>query len=99
MACLCGGVRRLDAYEAKVCFKLYRQRCFGRGHKRIDTVTSGFPSHELDQVKEAIARLVKDGILIEHPTKHGKAVHIDAAKRLDVWKALRKLPDYGWLPK
>lgn len=72
---------------------------FGKGHKLIDTVTSGFPSHELDQVKEAIDRLIKDGILLDHPTKHGKAVHIDANLRIEVWEALRKLPAYGWLPK
>lgn len=92
-------MRRLDKYEAKVCFKLYRQGCFGAGHKLIDTVTTGFPSHELDKVKDAIQALIKDGILVRHPTKHGEAVHIDAKKRLELYEALRAMPDYKWLPK
>ncbi len=92
-------MRRLDKYEAKVCFKLYRQGCFGAGHKLIDTVTSGFPSHELDKVKDAIRALIKDGILVRHPTKHGEAVNIDSKKRLELYETLRAIPDYKWLPK
>jgi len=49
--CPVAAVRELDPYEAKVCFKLFRQGCFGKGHKLTATVTSGFPSHELDGVK------------------------------------------------
>lgn len=91
-------MRRLDKHEAKVCFKLYRQGCFGKGHKRIDTVTSGFPSHELDKVKAAIARLIKDAILVEHPTKHGAAIHINAKLAGELYDALKAMP-YAWLPK
>jgi hypothetical protein len=65
----------------------------------VDTITSGFPSHELDQVKGAIDRLVRDGILVQHPTKHGRAVCIDAKKRLDVYDALRSMRAFSWLPK
>ncbi len=92
-------MRKLDKYEAKVCFKLYRQGCFGAGHKLIDTVTSGFPSHELDKVKDAVHTLIKDGILVRHPTKHGEAVHIDTKKRLELYEILRAMPHYRWLPK
>lgn len=94
-----GRVRKLDKHEAKVCFKLYRQACFGKGHKLIDTVTSGFPSHELNKVSAAIEQLVRDGILVAHPTKHGKAVAINVNLRLQVYDALRGMPDYAWLPK
>ncbi len=92
-------MRKLDKYEAKVCFKLYRAGCFGKGHKLIDTVTSGFPSHELDQVREAILKLVRDGILVEHPTKNGKAVNIDSSLSADLYNALKAMPEYQWLPK
>lgn len=91
------NVRKLDKFEAKVCFKLYRQGCFGKGHKLIDTMTSGFPSHELDRVKDAIAKLVKHGILVEHPTKHGSAVHINSKLSGEMYDALRV--HFPWLSK
>ncbi|MFO1535130.1 MAG: hypothetical protein ABR586_05650 [Thermoplasmatota archaeon] len=92
-------MRKLDKHEAKVCFKLYRQGCFGKGHKLVDTVTSGFPSHELDLVASAINRLIKDGILVAHPTKHGQAVAINVHLRLELYAVLRTMLDYAWLPK
>lgn len=92
-------MRALDRFEAKVCFKLYRAGCFGKGHKLIATMASGFSSHELDQVKAAILRLVRDGILMQHPTKHGPAVHIAAGLAAELYDALRAMDDYGWLPR
>ena len=92
-------MRALDQHEAKVCFKLYRQGCFGKGHKLIDTVTSGFPSHELGAVKDAIDQLISDNILVEHPTKHGKAVHINIDRKNEVFDALREHDDYKWLSR
>jgi hypothetical protein len=92
------AVRELDPYEAKVCFKLFRQGCFGKGHKLTATVTSGFPSHELDGVKAAIERLLRDGILVAHPTKHGKAVHLNGRLRHEIRDALKARPEFRWLP-
>lgn len=60
---------------------------------------SGFPSHELGAVGEAVHRLIADNILVEHPTKHGAAVHINLDCKVDVYEALRKMPDYQWLPR
>jgi len=92
-------MRKLDRFEAKVCFKLYRSQCFGKGHKLVDTVTSGFPSHELDKVAAAIEQLIRDNILVAHPTKHGRAVAINVNLRLELYDAIRAMPDYRWLPK
>lgn len=92
-------MRALDDHEAKVCFKLYRAGCFGKGHKLVDTVTSGFPSHELAKVAAAVDRLVRDGILVAHPTKHGRAVNIHPRLSNDVYEALRSMPAYAWLPR
>lgn len=87
------------ATEAKVCFKLYRNRCFGAGHMLVDNVVSGFPSHELDEAREAVERLIRDGILRPHPTKHGRAVNIQASLRLHVRERIREHPKFAWLPE
>lgn len=92
-------VRDLSSAEARVCFKLHRNRCFGKGHMLVDNVVRGFPSHETNAVKKAVLALIRDGILVEHPTRHGTAIHIAAGQRLRLWAALRRTPDFAWLPK
>lgn len=44
-------------------------------------------------------RLVRDGILVSHPTKHGKAVHINPKLSGAIYEALKAMPAYKWLPK
>lgn len=92
-------MRALTDHEAKVCFKLYRRGCFGAGHKLIDTVASGFPSQESGDVKAAITQLIVDNILIEHPTAHGKAVHINPDRKNDIYADLSKRKEYAWLKR
>lgn len=92
-------VRRLSRHEAAICFKLYRNRCFGKGHMLVDNVVRGFPSHEVGRVRDAIGDLVRDAILVRKPSRHGEAVFIDPSLRLEVYERIREHPDYAWLPK
>ncbi len=92
-------MRELSHNEAKVCYKLYRNGCFGGHWLQIDTAASGFPSHELDTAKEAIDELIRDGILIEKPAKHGNGVFINPKLRQEVYERVRAHEDFAWLPK
>jgi hypothetical protein len=92
-------VRALDQYEAKICFKLYRQGCFGSHWLLKDTAASGFPSHELDEVKEAIDDLVRDGILNLKATQYGEGVYINPQLKGEVYQRVTEHPDFQWLPK
>lgn len=92
-------MRGLTLQEAKLCWKLYRQRCFGAGHMLEDNVLRGFPTHEVGAAKSALAKLIRDGILVPKSTTHGRAVYIDAALRLEVHARIREHPDFAWLPK
>jgi hypothetical protein len=92
-------VRELDDYEAKICFKLYRQGCLGSHWLLKDTAASGFPSHELDEVKDAIDRLVRDDILGLKQTQHGEGVFINPSRKEEVYERVTEHSDFQWLPK
>jgi len=48
----------------------------------IDNLVRGFPSHLKGNLKKAISGLIRKGLLVEKPTRHGAAVHINF-KRLN----------------
>ncbi|PSG97424.1 hypothetical protein BRD56_05760 [Thermoplasmatales archaeon SW_10_69_26] len=92
-------MRELTRAEAKVCFKLYREGCFGSHWLLKDTAASGFPSHELDAAKAAIDELVRDGILREKPTQHGEGVFINPKIKNELYERIREHDGFEWLPK
>jgi hypothetical protein len=93
------AVRQPSPLEARLCFKLYRAGCFGKGHKLVSTVLQGVPTHARGEAGDALERLARDGVLVKHPTKHGVSVYIGAKYRLDVWERLREHKEFAWLPK
>ena len=86
---------KLDGFESKLLYKLYRNRCFGKGHMLESNLLSGFPKHTTGEAKAALKALKRSGIVLTYPTKHGFSVYIEAGKRLDVFQALKR--DYPWL--
>lgn len=92
-------MRTLNPHEAKICYNLYREGCFGSHWLLKDTVVSGFPSHELGEVKQAVDQLVRDGILGLKQSQHGEGVFINKELRYDVWERIREHDDFAWLPK
>lgn len=93
------AVRELTALEARLCAKLYRARCFGKGHKLISTILQSVPTHAQGEAGDALEELVRDGLVVKHPTKDGMSVFINPKYRLDVWERLREHKDFAWLPK
>lgn len=65
----------------------------------VDNVLRGLPSQDAEAGKAALQSLLRDGILVEHPTKHGKSVFIDAGLRLDLYERIREHKKFSWLPK
>lgn len=91
-------VRRLVFAEAKICFILYRNRCFGKGHMLIDNVVGGFPTHEKGDAEDAVRQLLREGILRRKSSVHGPAVFIDASIREHIRERTREHAKFAWLP-
>jgi hypothetical protein len=76
--------------ELSIFYKLWRNRCFGKGHILIDNVVDGFPTNIQKQMGQSVNNLIRKGYLGRKPTKHGQAVYINLSYRNQIEKELKK---------
>ncbi len=84
----------IKSIKLDILYKLWRNRCFGRGHMLIDNVLRGFPRDKINEFRDALDELVKDGILIIKKTRHGDAVFINPIKRVLIRDLLKEYYDF-----
>jgi len=84
----------IKSIKLDILYKLWRNRCFGRGHMLIDNVLRGFPRDKINEFRDALDELVKDGILIIKKTRHGDAVFINPRKRVLIRELLKEYYDF-----
>ncbi len=84
----------IDPIKVDILYKLWRNRCFGKGHMLIDNVLRGFPRNKINEFRDALDELIKDGILIIKKTGHGDAVFIDPRKRVLIRDLLKEYYDF-----
>lgn len=63
----------------------------------VDNVVKGFPSHETDKVKAAVENLIRDGVLVPHPTKHGASVFLNRSIQGPLGDRIREHKAFAWL--
>lgn len=76
--------------QVDLLFKLWRNRCFGKGHMLIDNLVRGFPSPIKGQIQGELDELIKKNIVIKKPSKHGQAVYINYDYKDKIISALKK---------
>ena len=76
--------RQLD-----LLFKLWRKKCFGKGHMLIDNLVGGFGKQKKGQMRDEVEELLRKNILILKPTTHGHSVYINLDYRKIIEKALK----------
>ncbi|MBU1941286.1 MAG: hypothetical protein KKC68_05880 [Candidatus Thermoplasmatota archaeon] len=76
--------------QVDILFKLWRNRCFGKGHMLIDNLLGGFPSHIKDHIQEELNDLIKKNFVIKKPSKHGKAVFINYEYKDKIADSIKK---------
>ena len=55
----------LEDFEIAVLKVMHSRKIYGKNHKRMETILkSGFPKHEIKNVKKAIESLLKKGFII-----------------------------------
>ena len=60
-----------------ILYKLWRNRCFGKGHMLIDNVVDGFPTGIQNQISDSIKNLIRKGYLVRKSTRHCQALYIN----------------------
>lgn len=82
-------MEKFTDHELDIMYKLWRNRCFGKGHMLMDNLTDGFPTNVQDKMAQSIKELIRNGFLIKKSTKHGYAVFINLGFRKQIEKELK----------
>jgi hypothetical protein len=51
--------------------KMYRNRIIGARHISLEDLRTGCPSHERGNIEKALKKLVKENLIMQHPTSYG----------------------------
>jgi hypothetical protein len=74
-----------------ILFKLWRNRCFRRNATlQVDNVVKGAPSHLIGKMREEIDDLIRNGVVIKIPHRHGDKVFINPEYKFVIEQALKK---------
>jgi hypothetical protein len=76
--------------ELGILYKLWRNRCFGKGHMLINNLTDGFPTNIQDKIVESVKELIRKGYLVRKSSKHGQAVFINLNMKKQIETELKK---------
>jgi hypothetical protein len=77
--------------QLDILFKLWRNRCFRRNATlQIDTVVTSAPSHLIGRMRQEMDELIRKGIVIKIPHRHGDKVFINSSYIFEIEKALKK---------
>lgn len=60
-----------DEISKTILRKLFYDRRIGGKHISLDNLKTGFPSHVKGDVDKKLKKLVKDNLILQHPTSYG----------------------------
>ena len=81
--------------QLDILFKLWRNRCFRRNATlQVDNVVKGAPSHLIGEMRKEIDDLIRKGIVIKIPQRHGDKVFINPEYKLEIERALKKIHSF-----
>lgn len=63
--------------ELSILYKLWRNRCYGKGHMLIDYLTDGFPTNIQDKITESLKELIRKRLFSKKILKNSQAVFIN----------------------
>ncbi|MFA5102874.1 MAG: hypothetical protein WC525_06935 [Candidatus Thermoplasmatota archaeon] len=77
--------------QLDILFKLWRNRCFRRNATlQIDTVVTAAPSHLIGRMRDELDDLIRKGVVIKTPHRHGEKVFINTHYLFEIERALKK---------
>ena len=73
-----------DEVEAKLLRHLRDDNCWGRRHRCESNLLKNFPRHLRGEVKEAMKRLKREGLLAVHPSSHEAQWFLNFGRREEI---------------
>ncbi|MGB9003972.1 MAG: hypothetical protein WCC52_09225 [Nitrosotalea sp.] len=68
--------------------KMYRNRVVGARHISLEDLRTGCPSHERGNIEKGLKKLVKENLVLQHPTSYGMQYALNPQRLQDVMKIL-----------
>ena len=68
--------------------KLYRNRIVGAKHISLEDLRTGCPSHERGNIEKNLKKLVKENLVLQHPTSYGMQYTLNSQRLQDIMKIL-----------
>jgi hypothetical protein len=61
----------LDEVSSVILRKLYYDNRIGKKHISLENLKTGFPSHLKGDIDKKLKKLVKENLVLQHPTSYG----------------------------
>lgn len=68
--------------------KMYRNRTIGGRHISLEDLRTGCPSHERGNVERTLKKLVKENLIVQHPTSYGMQYALNPQRIDEIMKIL-----------
>jgi len=68
--------------------KMYRNRIIGRRHISLEDLRTGCPSHERGNIEKTLKKLVKENLVVQHPTSYGMQYALNPQRIDEIMKIL-----------
>ena len=68
--------------------KLYRNRIVSAKHISLEDLRTGCPSHERGNIEKNLKKLVKENLVLQHPTSYGMQYALNPRRLSDIMKIL-----------
>lgn len=68
--------------------KMYRNKIVGAKHISLEDLRTGCPSHERGNIEKNLKKLVKENMVLQHPTSYGMQYALNPQHLQDIMKIL-----------
>jgi len=75
---------KYNEIKKSLLIKLMKRRCWGHKHTSYDNLPKGFPSHLGKEVRKVADDMIKEGILIKHPTSYGIEISLNTNRKKEI---------------
>jgi len=77
-----------DIVSKKILAKMFADHRIGARHISLENIKTGFPSHIKGDVEKNLKKLVKDNLVLQHPTSYGMQYALNPQRLQDIMKIL-----------
>lgn len=76
---------------AELLKKLRRRENWGGRHTALDNAIKGVPSHLRGEMRETAEELIKEGLLLSHPTGYGIQVSLNPQRKAEIDRIIKEV--------